>query len=179
MPHTVFSSVAGALEATKVRQFRTKFLVEEYIRGADIPHTIVRPTGFMNGIPPEDFGRSMFLSALPALVENAPLGYVACEDIGKVAGKSLLNLTQRGERIYTICGDVLIPRQLKAQLNSAEIVKTWTIWLPAFLVRLFVPRLFMEMFDFPAEGRQPGSVEDTKAIIPDVQGVAQRAIKQH
>lgn len=177
MPHIVFSLVAGAVEATKVQQFRTKFLVEEYIRGADIPHTIVRPTGFMDVIPPEGFGRSIFPSALRALVKNAPLGYVVCEDIGRVAGKSLLNPMQKGERIYTICGDVLTPKQLKAQLNLAKIRKSWTIWLPAFLVSLVVPRLFMEMFDFLAEGKQPGSVEETKSIIPDVQGVAQWAIK--
>ncbi|PSK50333.1 hypothetical protein B9Z65_277 [Elsinoe australis] len=179
VPHIVLSSGAGTVEATKVQQFRTNFLVEEYVHGADISHTIVWPTGLMDVIPPEGFGRSMFLSALPALVNNAPLGYVACEDIGKVAGKSLLNLTQKGERIYTICGEVSTPKQLKAQLNSADIMKTRTIWLPAFLVKLFVLRLCMEMFDFLAEGRQPGSVEETKAIIPDVQGVAQRAIKQH
>jgi len=45
--HLVYSSVASAHKNTGIPHFDSKFRVEEQIRGAGIPHTILRPAFFL------------------------------------------------------------------------------------------------------------------------------------
>ena len=82
--HFVYSSVGGAERRTGIRHFESKFQIEQHISAIGLPHTILRPTFFM-----ENWGRSrdaILGGTLAQPLDPArPLQMVAVDDIGAFA----------------------------------------------------------------------------------------------
>ncbi|KAG5808547.1 hypothetical protein H9Q74_002508 [Fusarium xylarioides] len=180
LKHVVFSSVAGADIAQAVDHFNTKYKLEEYLRESGLAWTIVRPVGFMEVIPPPGISRSFFLGAMAALLGNTKQKYIACEDIGKIVATALLSPTIFRERTLTIVGQVANVTELRAALENGEGQRGWPqIWPPRWLVIRLTPPHYKQMFDWLYYGNcQPGEVEETRTLIPDLIDIKLWAARQ-
>ncbi|KAH7366767.1 hypothetical protein B0T11DRAFT_274057 [Plectosphaerella cucumerina] len=178
--HIVFSSVAGADISQPVEHFYTKFKLEEYLRASGHAWTVVRPVGFMEVIPPPGIGRAFFLGAMASLMGNTKQKYVACDDIGKTVAKALLHPAEFNHKTITIAGQVADVDELQAALEKGEGTAGWgRVWMPRWLVIRLTPYHYRQMFDWLYyENCQPGSVDETKSIVPDVMDIETWARRQ-
>ncbi|KAK7429843.1 hypothetical protein QQZ08_003688 [Neonectria magnoliae] len=168
--HLVFSSVAGADIAQAVEHFYTKYKIEEYIKASGLSWTAIRPVGFMEVIPPPGIGRFFFLSAMESLMGNTKQKYISCRDIGKAIAIALLNPEKYNGKVLTIAGQVADVDELQSALDKGEGTKSWgRIWLPRWVIIRLTPHHYRQMFDWLYhENCQPGSVEETRELIPDI-----------
>lgn len=196
--HLVFSSVAGADIAKPVEHFYTKHHLEEYIRESGLQWTIVRPVGFMEVIPAPGIGRFFFMSAMAALMGNTQQRYIACDDIGKAVAVALNKVNEYSGKTLTICGQVATVDELEAALEKGEGQKGWgRVWMPRWLIIKMTPYHYRQMFDVSHgplyvsprhttdpwkwlyyDNCQPGSAEDTKAVVGDVMDIETWARRQ-
>jgi NmrA-like family protein len=198
--HIVFSSVAGADISQPVEHFYTKFKLEEHLRASGLGWTVVRPVGFMEVIPPPGIGRAFFLGAMASLMGNTKQKYVACDDIGKTVAKALLHPADFNHKFITIAGQVADVDELQTALERGEGTAGWgRVWMPRWLVIRLTPYHYRQMFDVSAgcidsesvecgdlteiqwlyyENCQPGSIDETKSIVPDLMDIETWARRQ-
>lgn len=113
VPRVVFSSVGGAERKSGVPHFEAKRRVEERLEGSGLSVTIVRPVFFMDNfffmVPSIENGEAVLRLPLP---DGVPLQLVASHDIGEIAAKLLLEVTEAPGGAVEIAGDELTGSQI-------------------------------------------------------------------
>ena len=171
VPHLVYSSVGGAERGTGIPHFESKGEVEQYLRTAGVPLSVVRPTFFMDNFagyftPVEEDG---VLVLRAPLRPDVPLQMIAVADIGRIAAVALLEPDRVPAEGIEIAGDELTAEQMadvfarRAGLTSSfealpvdalgdedqEAMFTWFQRLPAYLADFEgTRRLVPEVMDF-------------------------------
>jgi len=143
--HLVYSSVGSAHRGMGQKHFESKWIIEQYIHGLDIPYTILRPVAFMENY---NWSRAPILNGAfigMGLRPEKTTQLIAVEDIGVFAALAFANRNQYLGRTLELAGD---------ELTELQIADTFTkvIGRP---VSLNLPT--------PAEGRQPD--EEMKAMF--------------
>lgn len=116
--HLVYSSVTGAQMQTGIAHFESKWLIEEYIRGSGLAHTIVRPVCFMDSFIDFNFYKNGRL--VVALPSDCSLPVIACEDIGAFVALSFEQPETFMNTTIEIAGDSL------TMPEAAEKFSTWS-----------------------------------------------------
>lgn len=118
--HFVYSSVAGAAERTGIPHFDSKHAVERYVRGLELPFTIVAPVFFMENFHSpsmlEGFKQGVLSMGLPP---HRGLQLVALEDLAAFT-ETVLALPEEfiGQRIE-VASDEVTGEQAAALLTFA------------------------------------------------------------
>lgn len=118
--HLVYSSVGGANRAPGVMHFESKWQIEQYIHGLDIPYTILRPAAFMDNY---NWSRAYILSGTFTgfgIREDKTLQVIAAEDIGVFTALAFANPETYLGKTLEISGDELTEPQI-AQVFSEVI----------------------------------------------------------
>ena len=138
--HIVYSSVCGADEAGQaVEHMDSKFKVEEHIRASGMSWTMLRPTGFMEGIPPPGIGRFFFLGAVAAAFGDTKQNYIALQDIGKAAAIGLLEPERMKGKVVNLVGQTMTADELHKVLDSVEGIKSRRMRFPRCLIMPITP----------------------------------------
>lgn len=117
IPHLVYSSLAGATELRGVPHSDSKHEVEQYLRAARVPHTIVCPAFFM-----ENFLRSVWLTPAPErqlmlpLPPGDKLQQLAYADLAYFVRLVLERRAEFLDRRVSIAADELTPLEIAATL---------------------------------------------------------------
>jgi uncharacterized protein YbjT (DUF2867 family) len=135
--HLVYSSVGSAHRGMGQKHFESKWIIEQYIHGLELPYTILRPAAFMENY---NWSRAPILNGAfigMGLRPEKGLQLIAVEDIAVFAALAFANRNQYLGRTLELAGD---------ELTELQIADTFTkvIGRP---VSLNLPT--------PAEGRQP------------------------
>ncbi len=135
--HLVYSSVGSAHRGMGQKHFESKWIIEQYIHGLELPYTILRPVAFMENY---NWSRAQILNGAFIGIGLRPekgLQIIAVEDIGVFAALAFANRNQFLRRTLELAGD---------ELTELQIADTFTkvIGRP---VSLNLPT--------QAEGRQP------------------------
>jgi uncharacterized protein YbjT (DUF2867 family) len=110
--HFVYSSVGGAERNTGIPHFESKWEIEKYLRGLDIPLSILRPAYFMDNL---NFKRTEILDGTYESIgmdAGKPLQMIASEDIGALAASAFGNPKDYISRAIEIAGDELTEPQI-------------------------------------------------------------------
>ncbi|TAH53651.1 MAG: NAD-dependent epimerase/dehydratase family protein [Chloroflexota bacterium] len=85
--HFVYTSVYGTSPDSPVDFFRTKYKVEQYLKGSGLNFTILRPTAFMEDHAHNFNGKSILEKGKTSLLGNdtKPRNFVAARDVSKFA----------------------------------------------------------------------------------------------
>jgi uncharacterized protein YbjT (DUF2867 family) len=104
--HFVYSSVGGAERKTGIPHFESKWKIEELLRGSGIPHTVLRPTFFMENFS-NPMARTVILSGrLESVLDPVtPLQMISVDDIGGFAALAFGNPEQWKSKAIEIAGD--------------------------------------------------------------------------
>ena len=137
LQHVVYSSVGSAHRGMGQKHFESKWIIEQYIHGLDIPYTILRPVAFMENY---NWSRAQILNGAfigMGLRPEKELQLIAVEDIGVFAALAFANRNQYLGRTLELAGDELTELQI-ADTFAKVIGRPVSLNLPT-----------------PAEGRQP------------------------
>jgi uncharacterized protein YbjT (DUF2867 family) len=118
VPWLILASVAGADRSTGIPHFESKARIEQTLRAARVPHTVVAPTYFYEnlGDPAAIVARGEL--SLP-LTATRPLQQVALADLGALVAALLERRRDYvGERIE-VAGDEPTPQQMAEALSAA------------------------------------------------------------
>jgi uncharacterized protein YbjT (DUF2867 family) len=102
--HIVYSSVAGADQNTGIPHFDSKFQIEERVRRAGIPYTILRPVFFMENWLSMRQTIEQGTIQLPLKPETR-LQMVAVDDIGAFVAKAFEHPGKWRGRVQELAGD--------------------------------------------------------------------------
>lgn len=102
--HFVYSSVGSADKHTGIPHFDSKFRIEEHIRGAGVPYTILRPVFFMENWLSMRANIERGTLALP-LGPKTRFQMIAVDDIGGFAAMAFANPGKWQGRAMDIAGD--------------------------------------------------------------------------
>jgi len=119
--HVVYSSVAGADQATGIPHFESKFLVEQRLRTLGIPFTIIAPVFFMeNLVAPWNIGAlasGIYPMALPA---GRTLQQIAVADVAGFAAEVMAHPAEFAGQRIDIASDERTGTEAAAVLGRAS-----------------------------------------------------------
>ena len=110
--HLVYSSVGSAHRGMGQKHFESKWIIEQYIHGLDIPYTILRPVAFMENY---NWSRAQILNGAfigMGLQPEKGLQLIAVEDIGVFVALAFANRNQYLGRTLELAGDELTELQI-------------------------------------------------------------------
>lgn len=118
--HIVLASVAHADRDTGVPHYESKHLVEQHLRAAGVPWTVIAPAAFMDnyvgGWVLDGLREGTFAWPMPA---DRPLTLISAADIGAFAALALRRPTAFTGRRIDIASDERTPRQIAEILTVA------------------------------------------------------------
>ena len=99
--HFVYTSVLGASPGHPVDFFRTKYAVEQYVKGSGLSHTILRPSAFMETHAHTFNGKGIVERGKTTLLGRGtrPRNFVAVRDVAAMAVRALTDRTMWGQTI--------------------------------------------------------------------------------
>jgi uncharacterized protein YbjT (DUF2867 family) len=127
--HLVYSSVGAAHRGLGQKHFESKWIIEQYIHGLDIPYTILRPVAFMENY---NWSRAQILNGAFIGMGFRPekaSQLIAVEDIGVFAALAFANRNQYLGRTIELAGDELTELQI-ADTFTKVIGRPVTLNLP-------------------------------------------------
>jgi uncharacterized protein YbjT (DUF2867 family) len=110
--HLVYSSVAGAERAVGVPPFEAKLRIEEHIRRAGIPATVLRPASFMENY----LGAAAIATPFAA---DVPEQLIAVDDIGAFAALAFARPAAYLGETLAIAGDAVLPQDIATAFSEA------------------------------------------------------------
>lgn len=114
----VFSSVGGAERDSGVPHFDSKYEVEEYLAGLDLPVTVVRPVFFLENLPYMTSVEGDRVVVRMAIPEDVPLQMIAARDIGRAAATVLVEPDSVAGDSVEIGGVELRGEQIAAEIGA-------------------------------------------------------------
>jgi uncharacterized protein YbjT (DUF2867 family) len=167
--HLVYSSVAGANQATGIPHFDSKRKVEEYIEGLGVPYTIVAPVYFMDNLlapwtlPQLKEGR--FSMALPS---SRPLQQIALSDIAAFTGVVLESREEFVNQRVDIASDELSGREVAEILTRVTGHEVHYVELPLEQVRQAMGEDGARMFEWFDQVGYSADIEGLRREHPEV-----------
>ncbi|WP_329395170.1 NmrA/HSCARG family protein [Streptomyces melanogenes] len=120
LEHIVFTSAAHADRHTGVPHYESKRLVEQHLREAGVPWTVIAPAAFMDnyasGWTLDGLRDGTFAWPMPAA---QPLTLIPADDIGAFAALVLQRRDEFAGRRIDIASDELTPAQIAEILTTA------------------------------------------------------------
>ena len=145
--HLVYSSVGSAHRGMGQKHFESKWIIEQYIHGLDIPYTILRPVAFMENY---NWSRAQILNGAFIGMGARPekgLQLIAVEDIGVFVALVFANRNQYLGRTLELAGDELTELQI-ADTFTKVIGRPVTLNLPSHEVGRQPDEEMIAMFNF-------------------------------
>lgn len=99
--HFVYTSALGASPDHPLDFFRTKYAVEQYVKGSGLSHTILRPSAFMEWHAHAFNGKGIVERGKTTLLGRGtrPRNFVAAHDVAVMAVRALTDPVMRGQII--------------------------------------------------------------------------------
>ncbi|MFC0842693.1 NmrA/HSCARG family protein [Streptomyces noboritoensis] len=134
--HIVFTSAAHADRNTGVPHYESKLLIEQHLRAAGVPWTVIAPAAFMDnyasGWTLDGLRGGTFAWPMPA---DQPLTLISAADIGAFAALALQRRDEFTGRRIDIASDELTPAQIAEILTTATAVAIGHHEVPLAYVR--------------------------------------------
>ncbi|MFD8417133.1 NmrA/HSCARG family protein [Streptomyces sp. NPDC059650] len=118
--HIVFTSAAHADRGTGIPHYESKHLIEQHLRAAGVPWTVLGPAAFMDnyatGWSLDGLREGFFAWPMP---EDRPLTLISVADIGSFAALVLGRRAEFAGRRIDLAGDELTPARIAEALAAA------------------------------------------------------------
>ena len=165
--HFIFVSVVDAeLVNEHVIHFRTKVVIEDYLRKSGIPFSILRPTAFFENFDDPKNWNPLKKGAIKFLTTKR-VKYCATYDIGRAAAVMFNNRDAwLGQTLDVIGWEGDLADVARALENVCGVPVKQKLAMPIFLRRLFLKDLH-NMFLYFEAGGPKGTAADFRKIIPD------------
>lgn len=166
--HFLYSSILGFECCKGVPHIENKFKIEEHIKKAGLPFTIVRPASlYENFMIPQVKNGILKGKLVQPVKESTLLQYISTEDIGKAATKIFLNPEDYLGKTIPLAVEQYTSGEVAGLFSSVLNRKMKFEKLPALITRIFLGRSLYGMFKLVEENNN-FSIEDVDATRQEI-----------
>ncbi|GAB2685317.1 NmrA/HSCARG family protein [Mucilaginibacter koreensis] len=164
--HLVMSSIINpSNQKTGAPHVDSKLLIEEQVKQAHLPYTIIRFPQFMDNIGAPFFPvkRGTVKGFIAA---DAKVPYIACKDIGKAVAEAFQNPVDSAYQTLNVIGDFVSGHELACTLSNLRNGEKFTYKAaPKLLLRLFAKEFYHMRLMFEQMGHAPYPAEIAEALL--------------
>jgi uncharacterized protein YbjT (DUF2867 family) len=171
--HLVYSSTGPATAPTGVPSWEAKRRVEQHIRTLGVPHTILRPTAFMELMTDRSFYPAVGTWRIwPRLTgEERLIPWLAVQDLGAVAASVFADPRTWVGREVPLAADVRSLAGCRSLFRDAVGHEPRTFPMPIWLFDRFTRGDPTAMWRWLRTNEVPADPEQTRAILPSALSV--------
>jgi len=119
--HFVYNSAGGVDRNSGIRHIEQKHQVEQILKQASLPTTMLRACLFMEEFWKQYTRPSILKGSFPFAVQpNKPLHLITTKDMGRVAAHVMKHRSQYVGQAIELAGDVLTPKQMAEAFSKAQ-----------------------------------------------------------
>ncbi|MBD2112667.1 MULTISPECIES: NmrA family NAD(P)-binding protein [Cyanophyceae] len=167
--HVVYNSAGGADRKSGIAHIEQKYRVEQILKQANLPTTMLRACLFMEEFWKQYTRPSILKGSFPFAVQpDRPLHLVTTKDMGRVAAYVMKHRSEYVGKDIELAGDVLTPKQMTAAFANAQgstvVYKEVPPWIFLLLFR-------KSLFDLIQWYRRQGYQADVSALREEFPGL--------
>lgn len=160
--HFVYNSAGGADRNSGISHIEQKFKVENILKEAGLPTTMLRACLFMEEFWKKYTRPSILKGTFPFSVQpDKPLHLISNKDMGKIAAYVIQNPSKYIGREIEVAGDVLTSKQLAQAFSQAQGTPVIHKEVPAWLFLLLLQK---ELFNLIQWYRNKGYEADVEYL---------------
>ena len=165
--HFVYNSAGGVDRNTKVSHIQQKFQIEQIIKNADLPATMLRACLFM-----EEFWKKYTRPGILkgtfrfSIQSDKPLHLITTKDMGKVAAYVIKYPDKYIGKEIELAGDVLTPSQMAEAFSKVQETKVVHQEVPPWIFLLFLQKELYHIILFYRNQGYQADVNHLRAEFP-------------
>lgn len=170
--HFVYNSAGGSDRHSGIPHIEQKYQVEQILKQANLPTTMLRACLFMEEFWKQYTRPSILKGSFPFAVQpDRPLHLVTTKDMGRVAAYVMKHRSEYVGKEIELAGDVLTPQQMAEAFSRAQgkpvVYKEIPPWIFLLLFR-------KSLFDLIQWYRKQGYQADVPALRKEFPGLLTR-----
>jgi len=167
--HLVYNSAGGADRNSGISHIEQKYKVEQILKQAALPTTMLRACLFMEEFWKKYTRPSILKGVFPFSIQpDKPLHLVATKDMGRIAAYVMKNPCKYIGQEIELAGDVLTPKQLAEAFSKAQGIAVVYKQIPAWIFLLLLRK---ELFALIQWYRTKGYQADVKHLREEFPGL--------
>ena len=160
--HFVYNSSGGADRNSGIGHIEQKYKIEQILKQAGLPTTMLRACLFMEEFWKKYTRPSILKGSFPFSVQpNKPLHLITTKDMGRVAAYVIKHPEKYISKEIELAGDVLTPKQMAELFSQVQGIPVMHKEVPAWIFLLFFRK---ELFDLIMWYRNRGYQADVKQL---------------
>lgn len=167
--HFVYNSAGGVDRNTKVSHIQQKFQIEQVIKAAGLPATMLRACLFM-----EEFWKKYTRPGILkgnfrfSIQPDKPLHLITTKDMGRVAAYVIKHPEEYIGKEIELAGDVLTPSQMARAFSKVQETKVVHKEVPPWIFLLFLQK---ELYNIIQFYRNQGYQADVNSLREEFPGL--------
>ncbi|MBD1875501.1 NmrA/HSCARG family protein [Nodosilinea sp. FACHB-131] len=167
--HFVYNSAGGADRKSGISHIEQKYRVEQILKQANLPTTMLRACLFMEELWKQYTRPSVLKGSFPFAVQpNKPLHLITTKDMGRVAAYVMKHRSEYMGKDIELAGDLLTPKQMAEAFANAQgspvVYKEVPPWIFLLLFR-------KSLFDLIQWYRKQGYQANVSALREEFPGL--------
>lgn len=160
--HFVYNSAGGADRNSGIGHIEQKYQIEQILKQAGLPTTMLRACLFMEEFWKQYTRPSILKGSFPFSVQpNKPLHLITTKDMGRVAAYVIKHPEKYIGKEIELAGDVLTPKQMAEIFSQVQGIPVKHKEVPAWIFLLLFRK---ELFDLIMWYRNQGYQADVKQL---------------
>ncbi len=160
--HFVYNSAGGADRNSGIGHIEQKYQIEQILKQAGLPTTMLRACLFMEEFWKQYTRPSILKGSFPFSVQpNKPLHLITTKDMGRVAAYVIKHPEKYIGKEIELAGDVLTPKQMAEIFSQVQGIPVKHKEVPAWI---FLVLFRKELFDLIMWYRNQGYQADVKQL---------------
>lgn len=167
--HFVYNSAGGADRNSGIGHIEQKYQVEQILKQANLPTTMLRACLFMEEFWKKYTRPSILKGSFTfSIPPDRPLHLITTKDMGRVAAYVMKHPSKYIGREIELAGDMLTPKQMAAEFSKVQGIQVKHKELPVWIFLLFGKK---ELFDLIQWYRNKGYQADVKQLREEFPGI--------
>ncbi|BAY29571.1 NmrA family protein [Nostoc carneum NIES-2107] len=167
--HFVYNSAGGAERNSGIPHIEQKYKIEQILKAAGLPTTMLRACLFMEEFWKKYTRPSILKGVFPFSIQpDKPLHLITTKDMGRVAAYVIKHPSQYIGREFELAGDVLTPKQMAEAFSQAQGIKVIHKETPALIFLLLWQK---ELFNLIQWYRHKGYQADVQQLRKEFPGL--------
>ncbi len=170
--HFVYNSAGGADRNSGVSHIEQKYKVEQVLKEADLPTTMLRACLFMEEFWKKHTRPSILKGVFAFSIQSdKPIHLITTKDMGRVAAYVMKNPSKYIGKDIELAGDVLTPKQIAEEFSKVQGMTVVHKEIPAWIFLLLFRK---QLFDLIQWYRQKGYQADVEGLREEFPGLMTR-----
>ncbi len=167
--HFVYNSAGGADRNSGIGHIEQKYKVEQVLKAAGLPTTMLRACLFMEEFWKKYTRPSILKGVFPFSIQpDKPIHLITTKDMGRVAAYVIKNPSNYISQDIELAGDVLTPKQMTEAFSKAQGIPVIYRETPAWIFLLLLRK---ELFDLIQWYRTKGYQADVQHLREEFPGL--------